>query len=355
MSNADLSIIVPTLNEEKTIGPLLENLLQQKNIRLEVIITDGGSIDHTLKIIDQFLSQHSLNARVITSPSGRGIQMNHGAAATTADELLFLHADCRFDDESVLETALTFLKQGRNHWGHDRIAGHFALRFLRDRTAASLPYYFYEGKTHLNRLDTINGDQGFMLSKHFFQSLGGFDESLGYMEDARLARKIFATGVWITLPGIISTSARRFETEGLKQRQVLNALLCNFEHIGLQEFFSAAANAYRAQDKTRPLDLKPFLQLGHELIAKKGVVRAGSLWYRTGSYVANNAWQAAFAWDCRRNFALGVAPGRGNIPVLEFYDTWLAPIINSPPGRVATTVMVFIWFYCMLFISGLRR
>lgn len=355
MPNADLSIIVPTLNEASNIALLLKDLQRQKNIHLEVIIVDGGSCDNTLAVIDQFPAQNTLSIKTITSPAGRGLQMNRGAQNAAANQLLFLHADSRIDDSALLETAWRFFTEQLGRVAQERLAGHFALRFERSQNTAPLAYYFYECKTHLNRLDTINGDQGFMLTKRFFQTLDGFDESLGYMEDARLARKIFAAGQWITLPGTLTTSARRFEAEGLKQRQILNAFLCNFEHIGLPAFFTAAASAYRAQDKTRRLDLKPFLQLIHKLARDAGLSQATRLWFQTGAYVASNAWQLALAWDCRRNFAKGFAPGLGSTPTIRFYDARVAPIINSPPGKFIVTVAVFIWFYSLFWISGLRR
>ncbi|MCG6970082.1 MAG: TIGR04283 family arsenosugar biosynthesis glycosyltransferase [Gammaproteobacteria bacterium] len=355
MSETDLSIIIPTLNEEHNIFGLLTNLSRQTNIHCELIIADGGSGDHTLALVEDFRTQHDLDVKVVTSRPGRAIQMNCGARAASANELLFLHADTQLEQPSLLVNGLGLLTTQRNQRQSDCVAGHFGLQFQRQHTSPSLAYYFYESKTRLNRLDTINGDQGFMLSKEFFHSLGGFDESLEYMEDARLARRIFAEGQWITLPGSLTTSARRFETEGLQQRQILNALLCNFDHIGLPEFSAEAASAYRAQDKTGELQLKPFFILIHRIARRIGFLRTTKLWYKTGAYVAGNAWQLAFALDCRRNFVHQLAPGEGPTPKLRFYDHWLKPVIDSPPGHLIATGLTFIWFYSLLVILVLRK
>ena len=43
-----LSIIIPTLNEEKYIGKLLECLVNQTYTDFEVIVVDGGSKDKTI-------------------------------------------------------------------------------------------------------------------------------------------------------------------------------------------------------------------------------------------------------------------------------------------------------------------
>ena len=50
-----ISLIIPTLNEEKTIGSIIEKIFNELNSNFkiidELIIIDGGSSDNTLKII----------------------------------------------------------------------------------------------------------------------------------------------------------------------------------------------------------------------------------------------------------------------------------------------------------------
>jgi rSAM/selenodomain-associated transferase 2 len=353
MAIHELAIIIPTFNEASTILRLLGALDRQQNIHLQVIIVDGGSKDNTLAVAEDFSNKSKLDYQFVSADRGRAKQLNQGANIATSEELLFLHADSELSNPYLLANALAHLKARRQ--AIDHIAGHFGLHFQREHTNHAQAYYFFESKARLNRLDTINGDQGFMLSKCFFEALGGFDESLDYMEDARLARKIFAVGQWVTLPGSLTTSARRFEIEGLKQRQILNALLCNFDHIGLTEFFTEAVSAYRAQNNTGTLELKPFFVMIHAITKRIGILRATTLWYKTGAYVASNAWQLVFALDCRRNYTTQLSPGEGPTPALRFYDRWLRFLIDSPPGHLIATVLTFIWFYCSLLVMVLRK
>src|ERR1700688_60966 len=91
-----VAIVVPTLNEETTIArtlPAAQAALSALTSReplaagSELVVTDGGSRDRTVAVAS------ALGARVVTGPAGRGGQLNRGAAATTAEILLFLHAD----------------------------------------------------------------------------------------------------------------------------------------------------------------------------------------------------------------------------------------------------------------------
>ncbi|MEW6487585.1 MAG: glycosyltransferase [Thermodesulfobacteriota bacterium] len=343
----ELSLVVPTRNEAGTLPTLLADLAGQEGVCLEVIVADGGSADGTPGAAAAFASR-GLPVRVLAAPPGRGRQLNAGAAAARAPDLLFLHADTRIEDHRLLAEGRAHMQAARTRRGSGRVAGHFGLRFARalpgtPRTQAG--YYFYEAKTLLGRPECVNGDQGFWLSRAYFDELGGFDESLPYLEDARLARRVFATGAWVTLPGRLVTSARRLEAEGLGARQTLNALLKNFDAIGLPGFFEGAAQAYRDQAGTGRLELGPFARLAHRASRAQGWRRFLGYWWGTGGYVAANAWQLAFALDCRRNRRKGFEPGQGPTPWLERYDRWGSPVVTSPPGRLAATLLTAGWFF----------
>ena len=71
-----ISIVIPILNEEATIGKLLNHLIENsspQNIS-DIIVVDGGSTDHSDSIVKQF-DQVSF----LKSEKGRAKQMNIGA------------------------------------------------------------------------------------------------------------------------------------------------------------------------------------------------------------------------------------------------------------------------------------
>ena len=345
----DLSVVIPALNEAAHLPYLLQDLCWQKNIHFEVIVIDGGSTDSTMEQCQQFSATSPYHFEITVSQPGRAIQLNKGASLSHAVDILFLHADSRIRKGSLLADAQKYLSRRRQQQSNQQLCGHFPLKFS-SSPGNGKAYYFYESKTHLNKPDCINGDQGFWISKDYFNHLGKFDESLPYMEDARLARKISADNNWITLPGEIETSARRFESEGFSNRQILNSFLCNFNAMNEPDYFQIAGDIYKQQDKTAQLQLRPFLRATHRYMYSNGIRTALRRWYQTGTYIASNAWQLAFALDCFKNRKLGLAPNANETNVLEFYDKHLSRIANWPVIRLLTGVVTVIWFYSLFLL-----
>ncbi len=82
----NISVIIPVLNEEKTIAATLRALLPLQPH--EIIVVDGGSGDRSREICRQ------LGAQVLSSERGRARQMNHGARYATRRR--FAVSPCRY-------------------------------------------------------------------------------------------------------------------------------------------------------------------------------------------------------------------------------------------------------------------
>jgi len=341
----ELTVVIPTLNEAKSLPLLIGDLLKQKNIAIEIIIVDGGSTDGTCELIRSLKYPEAIEVRLLRTPVGRALQMNEGAKQASSPTLLFLHADSRIDIEILLSNANVIMQQQKKKLKSDKLVGHFSLSFIRNNNQNHKAYYYYEAKTRLNRLDCVNGDQGLWLSRAYFHDLGLFDESLPYLEDLRLVNRVFDDGHLITMPGTLKTSARRFEKEGFAERQTLNALISNFEYIGLRNYFSKAKSVYQSQTATSEITLLPYFKIAHQTLFSKGVFTGFLNWFKTGRYVSLNAWQLAFAVDCRRNRKSGLISGKGSTYWLNFYDRWVKWFFNSGVGGVMATFVTVIWFY----------
>lgn len=330
---ADLAVVIPTLNEAAALPALLDDLRRQRGLTLEVIVADGGSEDGTRELAAQN------GATLVRAPRGRGAQMNAGARAAGAAHLLFLHADSRLEGPTQLREALDLMRERP-----PRCAGHFPLKFARLRPGHDLFYRYLEEKTALNRPGTINGDQGLLIDARYFAQLGGFDERLPFLEDQRLAEKIFADGRWLMLPGVLTTSARRFEAEGARRRYTVMALIMGLHAAGAEEFFARATAVYAAQHATGRLDIGAHLALLRSVLVQAGWKRGLAILWRASRYTRQNSWQMFFWWDVLLRRRLG--PER--YAFTSFHDRWLWPLTNNVVFDAIAFVLVPLWFLLAL-------
>ena len=348
----DLAIIIPTLNEAEALPALLADLACQQGLTFEVVIADGGSTDATCRIADEVFASGRLRGTYLVVPSGRGRQLNAGAAVACANWLLFLHADSRLHDVNLLRNALEFMRRHQQLQVSDAAAGHFPLRFDSPAGAREPGLCFYEVKARLGRPGCIHGDQGMLMTSSFFRDVGPFRQDLPVLEDTSLAEAIRSAGHWLLLPGELVTSSRRFQVEGLRERQTLNALMMNFLAIGWLDFFARAPDIYRQQDRTRTLQLLPFFRLIKTLLDSLPLRRRWDIWMATGTYVRSQAWQLGLALDCRKACRhageITLLPGAW----LNFFDRCFDPLTNHGPGRFVTALLVMAWFSWQLRIKA---
>ncbi|HWG96138.1 MAG TPA: TIGR04283 family arsenosugar biosynthesis glycosyltransferase [Nitrospira sp.] len=196
-----ISVIIPALNEEKTIRQTL-SCLPTAEI-LEAIIVDGGSTDQTISIAEAFCAEAS-NARIITAPVGRARQMNEGAKAGRGDILLFLHADTRLPTKAILmiEAALT---------DPAVVGGRFDVTFDSRSVWGTMISTFMNRRSRLSGIAT--GDQALFVRRRIFEQLGGFAD-IPLMEDIEFSRRLKRTGQMAALHQTVTTSFRRWEQQG---------------------------------------------------------------------------------------------------------------------------------------------
>lgn len=196
-----ISVIVPVLYEEDRINEFLSHIKKiAADEQAEIILIDGDVHGSTIrKILPK-------DARTLRSPSGRGTQMNVGAAAAQGDILLFLHADT-FLPENAFELIRETLKDeeccgGAFDLGID--SSHFLLRLA--ALSASL-------KHRITRVPY--GDQAIFIRADFFRKIDGYSE-IPLFEDVELMRRIKKLGKKITIIGSCTkTSPRKWEKDGI--------------------------------------------------------------------------------------------------------------------------------------------
>ena len=201
-----LSIIIPTLEEEAVLADTVSHALALGD---EVCVSDGGSTDRSLDIA------HRLGAQAVEGPAGRGGQLNRGARATSGEVLLFLHADSRLPEGSreLIEAAVD----------KGAVGGGFHVRYDDgSRWLTGLGNRLIRWRTSLTRSPL--GDQCQFLTREAFETLGGFQD-WPILEDLDLIRRLKKLGPTVVLDAPVSTSARRFEQQGLLRTVARNWLI----------------------------------------------------------------------------------------------------------------------------------
>ena len=206
-----ISVIVPTLNEERALPATLAAVLAQRG-EFEVIVSDGGSTDGTRPI-----AQRAPGVRVLRAQRGRAMQMNAGARAARGDWLLFLHADTRLPNRALARIAALPAQVRAGCFRQAFDAAHPLLR------AISRLHNWRCRRTRI-----MYGDQAMFVRRELFQSLGGFPE-VERLEDVLLSERLRALTVPVQLEGTVVTSARRFLAHGIVRSfaRILLILICH--------------------------------------------------------------------------------------------------------------------------------
>ena len=213
------SIIVPVLNEQYRINSFLDKINKQRyDSNFEIIIVDGDLHGGTINAV----SDNSIIC--ITSPKGRGRQMNAGAAKAHGEILVFLHADTTLPDNALGKISLAL--QDTVYVG-----GAFNLKIDSDRLFLKYISVRTSLRSRWSRIPY--GDQAIFIRKKYFEQIGGFKE-IPLMEDVELMRRIKKDGKKIIiLPDKVTTSARRWENDGALYTTMRNRILVGLFYLGV--------------------------------------------------------------------------------------------------------------------------
>lgn len=108
-----ISIIMATYNASATLREALQSFLDQTYKNVEIIISDGGSIDDTFSIVEEFSDKLDIE---FNSEPDNGIYdaWNKGLERCTGDWILFLGADDKFSENCILSEIVDFIGKSNN-------------------------------------------------------------------------------------------------------------------------------------------------------------------------------------------------------------------------------------------------
>jgi len=201
-----LSVVIPALNAAAHIGACLDALAGA-----DVVVVDGGSSDGTPEI--------AKGARIISSPSGRGIQLAAGAAEARGDWLLFVHADTRLSPgwRAVVDAHMA------SH------TGPACFRFRLDASEWQARVVEAGVAARVRLFGLPYGDQGLLVSRATYEAVGGY-RPLPLMEDVDLVRRLGRVRV---LDADAVTSAERWRRDGWVRRSARNLSILTLHRLGV--------------------------------------------------------------------------------------------------------------------------
>lgn len=189
-----ISFIIPTLNEEKVLAKLINNLREIKLFSYEIIVSDGGSADATVKIARKKADKIVENTAKTRQTIGQG--RNAGAAVASGEWLVFLDADVHIFEPDE------FFKQAFKHFQKDpRLVGLGGwLRVFKENEtwADRIGYGILSNRTfslcnNWLKIGANCGEFG-MVKKEVFKKMGGYREDLPVDEDRELFHRLARAG-----------------------------------------------------------------------------------------------------------------------------------------------------------------
>jgi glycosyltransferase involved in cell wall biosynthesis len=201
---ADVSVIVPTLNEERYLPTLLASLAAQTRPVREVLVIDAASSDGTVAAAER------AGARVVGGGGHPGFSRNLGATLARGEWLLFLDADVRLPRAAV-EGILAEADRRRLDAASCAFEPDSTSRVVRLHHRLSSDYFWLS-----SRLGWVHSIGAFILVRRsLHDEIGGFDARVRVAEDQDYVRRLGRAGRYaFTRKPVVEIAARRFRDEG---------------------------------------------------------------------------------------------------------------------------------------------
>jgi len=196
-----LSIIIPTLNEEKYLPKLLDSIKKQSFKNYEIIVADFNSKDETRKIARKYKCK-------IANGGLPSVARNNGAKIAKGGILLFIDADCTIGN-FFLETAISEIKS------RNLDAAGCYVRPLSTSISDNAIFALFNFWIFISQFIYPNVSSGIFCKKDLHHKIKGYDASIKLSEDMNYAKRAGKHGKFRILRSVkIYTSVRRFDEEG---------------------------------------------------------------------------------------------------------------------------------------------
>ena len=193
-----ISIVLPVLNEARTIAHTLFALKPLRLRGVEIVVVDGGSRDETA------LLARPLADQVIRAPGSRAHRMNEGAKVANGFIFLFLRTDTKLPDD-----ADTQVMYGRAR--DTSVWGRFDLRYAGRHMLLPLLARIVNWRSAMSGIAT--GDQAIFVQREAFFRIDGFAD-IPFMEDVEISRRLLDISPPIRVTSRVTVPGRDFDQDG---------------------------------------------------------------------------------------------------------------------------------------------
>lgn len=217
MHNPLVSIIVITYNSAKYVLETLESAKNQTYQNIELIISDDGSKDDTVKICEKWLAQNKIrfvNSEIITVEKNTGIPANCNRGVNNAkgewvkliagDDAFYIDAIEKFIDNSQDFTEYQIIQTNLSYFKNDFRQS----SFISTSTPRSKFYELSPGLQHKVLLIRFIGFTPAIFFKASIIKNFDFDEQFRYMEDYPYLLKLTFNNIKINYIDVLTVKYR---------------------------------------------------------------------------------------------------------------------------------------------------
>lgn len=232
LADAQISIVIRTLNEARYLGQLLESVSQQDTagVGVEVVLVDSGSTDGTLQIAEQ----HGCKiVHIKREEFSFGRSLNIGCEAAQGEYLVITSGHCIPADRFWLRNLVAPLAEGKASYVYGRQLGGQDTFFSESRIFAK---YFPERSAIPQKGGYCNNANSAIL-KSVWERLR-FNEELTGLEDMELAQRLQRDGgelAYVAEAGVYhhhhetwAQVRRRFEREAIALQRIMPNVQVSF-------------------------------------------------------------------------------------------------------------------------------
>jgi len=214
----DVSVIIPAYREKENLRKLLALLRDEPGVEIIVSIPAGDSVSlETVRNADA-------RVRIVEGEQGRGAQLDNGAKQAEGLILLFCHADT-IPPEGWKQTVINIMQNPGT------AGGAFRLKFDSHRPVFRCVAFW--ANLRASFLGLVYGDQAIFTTKERYRLAGGF-RRLPIMEDVDFIAQLRKFGKIRMAGSAVTTSARRYEKNGVWKTVARNTVLITLYKLGIQ-------------------------------------------------------------------------------------------------------------------------